>query len=559
MTESLGRADAAYPSSLSRSRVVAVFGELVFPVGLFLVLAFGNALAHPERINPDGICYARLAKYLAAGDLTNAISTYWSPLFAWSMAPLLLLGVDGQEAAAIAQVLWGTVLLFGFHWFLITWTDLKPWGRSVAMLYVVLPLVTYANFVVGPDVALAATLLCYFAALGDSRWRSTTIGLFGIGMLGGITYWTKAYALPFVLLHLPMSFLLFGAPPRMSRRLRDAACALLGLAIPVALWISALTWQRGSLTIGSSGPINHAVVGPPDEIRFHPMVFGIPKAPHISIWENPEKLPYKFWSPFESRAYFDHQLAVTRANLSRLAQALMDFDALGICALLFALLLPLGWWLRDDARTCRLLWWTAATAALFFGGFLIVAFEPRYVNALMLPLIVAVGLQIVLAPARQWARWVRLLVVAIAGGSLAWTWIPQTQRGLTSNSPSYMRALAATLPEIQFKGPFATTSWHHGIALAAYTNQASVGFPPDESPEISAQRLREAGVNWIVVWQMPNYPAQPVQDLYPPTIPRALRIVQDEPGWKLQRVAILPFGSREARISFFERMNPIAP
>jgi hypothetical protein len=50
-----------------------------------------------------------------------------------------------------------------------------------------------------------------------------------------------------------------------------------------------------------------------------------------------------------------------------------------------------------------------------------------------------------------------------------------------------------------------------------------------------------------------------VQDLYPPTIPRANRIVRDEPGWKLQRAVLVPFGNREARIYFYQRVPVPVP
>lgn len=550
---------SVHPAPSVLSRFLALGVELVLPLILYLTLAFWNALIHAERINPDGICYARLAKYLVAGDFQDAISTYWSPLFAWSMAPLLMLGVDALNAASVVQVLWGAGLLLAFHWFLTTWTDLGSWARALTMLLLVLPLVDYANFVVAPDVALAACLLSYFAALGDPQWRSSRIGLLGIGILGGGAYWTKAYALPFVLIHLPLTILAFGAPARMTRRLRDTAIAFLGLAIPVALWVSALTWQHGSLTLGTSGPINHAVVGPPDVLRYHPVVFGVPSPPHISVWETPEKLPYKFWSPFQSRAYFQYQLGIIRDNAGRMARVLGNFDALRLSAILFVLLLPLGWWLKHDARTRTLLWWTAATILVYLSGYLFVAFEPRYANSLILPLLVAAGLQMVLAPTRNLPNLGRLLIVATVAGSLAWTWVPLTRQGLTQASPSYMRALADSLPELNFRGPFATTSWYHGVALAFCTDQPTVGFPPDASPEVCAERLREAGVNWIVVWDMPFYPPQPVQDLYPPTIPRATRIVQEEPGWKLQRAVSVPFRGREARIYFYQRMNSIAP
>ena len=108
-------------------------------------------------------------------------------------------------------------------------------------------------------------------------------------------------------------------------------------------------------------------------------------------------------------------------------------------------------------------------------------------------------------------------------------------------------------------GPFASTSWYHGLSLAYFTDQPTIGFPPDADPKVDAARLREAGVDWILVWDMGAYPPLPVQDLYPPTIPRAAAIIRDEGGWKLRKSAVVSFGRREAKIYAFQREKPATP
>ncbi len=229
------------------------------------------------------------------------------------------------------------------------------------MFLLVLPLVDFAIFVVAPDVRACGLPAALFRGAGRAGWRQSTSGLLRIGVLGGIAYWTKAYALPFVLLHLPMTMLLLPDGGNFSRRCRSAAVALLGFAIPVSLWVAAMTWQNGSITIGSSGAINHAVVGPPDVVRYHPVVFGIPTPPHVSVWETPEKLPYQYWSPLQSWPYFrQHQMRIVGKNVGSMSRVLANFDPLNLSAVMFVLLIPLGWWLRrDDAH---------AHAALVDGG-----------------------------------------------------------------------------------------------------------------------------------------------------------------------------------------------
>src|SRR5262249_8539451 len=161
--------------------------------------------------------------------------------------------------------------------------------------------------------------------------------------------------------------------------------------------------------------------------------------------------------------------SIIHENADRMVQTVLKFDAFGVAAAMLVMLIPLGWWLRKDRRTALLLWWTAATIVLYLAGYLLVAFEQRYANAIVFPLILAAGMQTMLSPARAWPRWISLALIAVAAASIAWKWVPLTRQGLTASSPAYMRAIASTLPEIGFKGPFASTSWYHGIALAFCT------------------------------------------------------------------------------------------
>ena len=122
-----------------------------------------------------------------------------------------------------------------------------------------------------------------------------------------------------------------------------------------------------------------------------------------------------------------------------------------------------------------------------------------------------------------------------------------------------MRELAEDLRKLGFRGPFASTSWFHGLAFAYFSGQASVGFPPNVDPEDCAERLRNAGVDWILVWDMPFFPPLAVQDFYPPTIPRAARIIESDGKWKLRKAVTVTFDGREAKIYAFQRVKPSQP
>ena len=287
-------------------------------LALYLAVAIPVALANADRLNPDGVCYLRLAQYLAAGDWADGVSLYWSPALPFCVAPLVALGWDALDAGRMMLIAWGGALIVAAGWFLREWIPLsRPWRASWLML-LALPAAGFQIFAITPDVILSAILLAYFAALR----RASRLGQGWVlaGALGGAAFLVKAYALPFVALHLPATVWwlhrrrLDGATWSRGRALTMALAAFL---VPVAAWTTVLSVKNGAFTVGKSGATNHAVVGPPDVVRYHPVVFGVPEPPHVSVWETPERLPYQYWSPLASREYFSSPSRLGRGKRPR--------------------------------------------------------------------------------------------------------------------------------------------------------------------------------------------------------------------------------------------------
>ncbi len=542
----------AAPASPARASL-AELAALLPALAVYLAVAIPMAAANAERLNPDGVCYLRLAQYLAAGQWVDGISLYWSPALPLSAAPLVALGMDAIDAARAVLLAWGAVSIAATGWFLREWTPLaRPW-RAAWLVLLALPAAGFQIFVIAPDVILSAVLLAYFAALRRAARRGHGWGW--AGALGGLAFFAKAYALPFVALHLPLSVWWLhrrppGAPSAARRRALLAATA--AFLVPVAAWTAVLSAKNGVLTFGKSGAINHAVAGPPDVPRYHPVVFGVPTPPHISVWETPEQLSYQPWSPFASREYFLHQAGLATDNAWGLLRTATELD--GVCLLaLAALTLPLAArqasaeTVRKALRTCFP--WLAGTLLLYGGGYLLVAYEPRYVRSLLFPLLLAATAGVA-SSFPDW-RWRAGLLAALVG-SVAWTWIPVTARSLGNSASPWLREVAAEMRQRGLDGRFAATSWYHGLATAFFSGQPHVGFPPDADPARVGARLREANVDWLLVFQLPVMPPMPVQDLYPPTNPRALAMVQNE-GWEMRAALRVRQGGGEAHVLLFHR------
>src|SRR6185295_5030915 len=97
----------------------------------------------------------------------------------------------------------------------------------------------------------------------------------------------------------------------------------------------------------SSGKHAHAIVGPVELQKSPPIYFGATEDPYITRNEVIEMMPEEDWSPFASRAYFNHQLSVMKKNATNIGAAIGRFDPLrlGFFAIIMSgvLVLVLFW------------------------------------------------------------------------------------------------------------------------------------------------------------------------------------------------------------------------
>ncbi|MGA2499370.1 MAG: hypothetical protein ABSH20_16645, partial [Tepidisphaeraceae bacterium] len=364
------------------------------PLLVYVAVAIPLYLAYCDMVNPDGFCYARRAAYLARGQWWASISGYWSPLICWCMAPLLRCGMDGVHAARVVLGLGGAGLVLAFGWMLravLEW----HWGLRLAAASLLAPAAAaMAMRQISPDTLLGAVLMGYLALAGrrdllERRWIAV-----GAGLLGGLAYLAKAYAFPFVLVHLPLTIAMLAWMLRRQGRFhtgRNAmvsiTLALAGFALLAGPWVAVLSWRYGQLTISTSGARAHAQVGPGDAGSAWDWNRPVPD-PYIIPPENHEFLRCAFWSPFSSRQAWSHQLHVVRNNAQTLDRTFRLYAPVGL-ALAGIALLPLTMWLQPRGRRWQGIW-LGLTLALYCAGYLPVYFHPRYIHNTAFPLSLAI-------------------------------------------------------------------------------------------------------------------------------------------------------------------------
>lgn len=413
--------------------------------------------------------------------------------------------------------LWGGLFTFAVHFFLKSITSLSAVWRLLTSCVVGLAIAPIAVRQITPDLILAACLFGYFALIVNHRLFESRLTQLAAGAIAGICFVAKAYALPFLLLHLPMTILLRRGTQRPQKLWSAFATISLTFAILCAGWISVLSWRYRTLTVNSSGKYAHAIVGPAERQKLIPTYFGSVDDPYITRNEVIETIPYPAWSPFESRAYFNHQCDVVKKNAESIYRTVVQFDPfrmtlIGIGALIVILAsIP---FLRQrfiPANGWTILW-LIASAMIYCSGFLPVFFVPRYIMPVVLPLCLILCLKISAEVKAPKFIGVILSLIVLASFALA---AVEDIRSLVSaphkgksrqvsqdaENSSLYREVAQEMRDQGILGPIVSPQRVPGIYVAFHSGQKFTGFPPDEDIAIAEQKIAQFNPGAMIIFK----------------------------------------------------------
>ena len=328
------------PAALARR-----WGEPAVIAGTTLLM-LAAALRSLDHLNPDAVSYIRIARYWAQGDVEHALNAYWGPVLSWLVLPLdraAHAALGPTAGAHCAMVVSGLLFTLACRaWFAIALDGraLRLAALAVAGAFALLASV----LVITPDLLMAAIGIAAAATLARPAWRTRTATQALAGALLGAAYLTKAVALPFSILLVPACALalVLGHQARLRDMIRPVAVTMAVLLLVAAPWIAAISHQAGKPTFSSSGAIGHAIVGPgqtgdqPYITTIHPVPPG-----RVTVWEDPSREPYPYWSPLGSRALMDHQLRLLKQNVIATLAVVSAIDPLrlGLLGVLATLLM----------------------------------------------------------------------------------------------------------------------------------------------------------------------------------------------------------------------------
>ncbi len=316
-----------------------LFGPAV-ALGLFA------AVADRDLQGGDGISYLDIAFAWARADFSAAINAFWSPLYSWLLA-LMLIGLrpePGWEFPAVSAVGF-VVYLAALACFLFFWRAVAHWRRSVigeangfsaaAWLALGYALFLWTTLLMGrltrspADLLMAACvyLACgHLAHMASGDLRPARFAWFGVAL--GLGYLAKAPMFPLSLAFLAVALIIARSP----RRLLPALATFLVLSLP---WIIVLSRQKDRLTYGDTGHLNYAFhvnrapmfywlgepqgtgtpVHPPRKLHSSPVLyeFAQPGYGSYPIWYDPSYWDEGLWPRFDLR----QQWNATKLNLLR--------------------------------------------------------------------------------------------------------------------------------------------------------------------------------------------------------------------------------------------------
>jgi hypothetical protein len=255
---------------LSQPRTQFIVLAVVWGLGTGLLI-WGAYQLRFVLTNIDGFSYIRIAELYHAGDLSEAINGYWSPMVSWSMLPFMALGVNSQLAFMFASAAWSSLGLAAGTWFV--------WKFSGRNLFAALIMeITTLLLCLGslhnqtPDLLVVSWVLIFVWALSEldsgldtgtraARIRSGAL----LGAVCAIGYFVKAFIVPVfaVVLVCWLVFRLLAIRKR-EGHLRGGgylwmpAAALAVLILVSAPFVTAISVKFGGFTTGSSFQVNTA-------------------------------------------------------------------------------------------------------------------------------------------------------------------------------------------------------------------------------------------------------------------------------------------------------------
>lgn len=285
----------------------------------------------------DTFQYLVIAENYSKGNFSDAINSYWSPLFSWILAILIKLGIEPFTAIQILQIFIGSISLLG----VLKLIPFKNENRSMFLLlhfsFLIL-ILSFALLVATPDLLLLTITIWYLVFISRKEYYlNNTYSFLLFGVMGALLYFAKGAGFFVFLLSFTLINCLFFFR-KDSTRTKIASKYLSTLLVFFVLsscWIFIISKKENKFLISSAAEYNFKLIGPSsnpyvlDEIVQPPERIGLitPPKNSLSAWEQPHKMIVEKWSPLHSRGNFIHYIKIILKNLWSIQSFYFGLDA----------------------------------------------------------------------------------------------------------------------------------------------------------------------------------------------------------------------------------------
>ncbi|MFT3824247.1 MAG: hypothetical protein QM731_10015 [Chitinophagaceae bacterium] len=442
----------------------------------------------------DGIGYLMITKRLANGDIPDAINGCWSPLQSWLLVPFYKMGVNEFTAFKFSNGVFSLGILWCVYRLMLK-TSLTPVLR-IAILWICIPiLLAYSFFQLAGDLLLCLLLLIYINIASDELLFEKPLKNVLCGVIGGLAYLSKAYALPFFIVHFSLIQFILWKQSQVANRnnllLKNLVAGIGTLLLLAAPWVYALYGKYHFFTFSYAGRLNMSWELAPKPVTDAFAIGGPPNATSPAYWEDPY-LPPPYYHAFTSKAAFAKQIKVLLHNI---VEALQCFHLISFLSL--SIVLAGGIWLVKNKDHRFTTWWLMAV--ILPSGYLLMHIEPRYIWAVTFLVLIA-GTIMLQQALSLWkvSKPMWLLCWCIYFGSF----LPYPANLLQdkTNEDRPLFELANTLKQQQIRGKLACREENLDVTqkLAYLTgNQCYLVHMADYTYDQLGRQLKEAGIPYF--------------------------------------------------------------
>lgn len=237
-----------WPSTNKASNCLVAAAILI---ALLELIWFGSKCL--PNIDYDGMAYIGIARHLRQGDFYSAINAFRSPLLSWIIAV-----IPGRNFVLTGKLINTTA--FAATGALLYLFTCRLWNSRLTASLAVLLFALGRGFVpvtvgsIVPDFLLAALTLGYFILLMGCLRGAGLRSWFGLGIIHGLAFLAKGFALPWLALATAVAALLSAGT--LKQRLARLATAALIPIIAAGAWALVLHSKYGVFTTGTQFKVN---------------------------------------------------------------------------------------------------------------------------------------------------------------------------------------------------------------------------------------------------------------------------------------------------------------